>query len=309
MRIVFMGTPDYAVPVLAEAVKAGHEVVGVYTQPDKPVGRKQILTMPPVKEYALQQGLTVYQPRRVKRKQAVEELASLQPELILVAAYGQILSQEILDLPRLGCINLHASLLPRYRGASPIQRCIMNGDTVSGVTAMQMDIGIDTGDILMKQEVPVYHEDTAEDLHDRLAEAAGQVTARVLEQLSRGETLTREPQCEAEATMAPMLSKEDGHIGWSREAEAIYNQIRGLYPWPSAYTFWNGKKLTIWKAAVAEPAEGAGKPGEVIVKGKRLFVTAGDGLLEILSLQLQGKKQMAADVFLLGNHPEGAIFE
>lgn len=307
MRIIFMGTPDYAVPVLKAAVEAGHEIVAVYTQPDKPVGRKQILTPPPVKEYALSQSLEVLQPRRVKRPSVVEAMRAYEADLILVAAYGQILSQEILDMPKYGCINLHASLLPKYRGAAPIQRCIVNGDTVSGVTAMQMDIGVDTGDMLLKKEVEIGYEDTAEDLYEKLSAAAGVLTTEVLDILSKGDTLERIPQCHEEATHAPMLSREDGIIDWNRTAEEIYNQVRGLYPWPAAYTYLNGLKLTIWKAKViAESAEGY-KPGEVIVRKRRMLAATGEGLLEIVNLQLQGKKQMQADAFLLGNHPEGQI--
>lgn len=307
MRIIFMGTPDYAVPVLKAAVEAGHEIVAVYTQPDKPVGRKQILTAPPVKEYALSQNLNVLQPRRVKRPSVVEAMRAYEADLILVAAYGQILSQEILDMPKYGCINLHASLLPKYRGAAPIQRCIVEGETVSGVTAMQMDIGIDTGDMLLKKEVVIENEDTAEDLYEKLSAAAGELTAEVLGILSRGEELHPVPQCHEEATHAPMLSKEDGIIDWSRSAQEIYNQVRGLYPWPAAYSSLNGLKLTIWKAKVTEESSEGHTPGEVIVRKRQMLVAAGDKLLEIVNLQLQGKKQMQADAFLLGNHPEGEI--
>ena len=307
MRIVFMGTPDFAVPVLKKAVDMGFAVVGVYTQPDKPVGRKQVLTASPVKEYALSAGLPVFQPQRVKRREHVEQLKNLAPDLILVAAYGQILSQEILDIPKYGCVNLHASLLPRYRGASPIQRSIVNGDKVTGITAMQMDKGMDTGDIIYKLEEEIREEDTAETLTLRLSEDAGLLTERVLETLARGEVLPREKQDDALATAAPLLVREDGLIDWNREAAEIYDQIRGLYPWPGAYTFWNGTKLSVWTAKkTSRPAEGL-KPGTVVTTKKQMFVAASDDLLEIVELQLTGKKRMNAQAFLLGNHPDGDI--
>ncbi len=305
MRIVFMGTPDFAVPVLDAAVQGGYTVVGVFTQPDKPVGRKQILTMPPVKEYALQAGIEVFQPRRVKRPQSVEQLKALAPDLILVAAYGQILSQEILDIPRYGCINLHASLLPKYRGAAPIQRCIVNGDTVTGVTAMQMNAGMDTGDMIEKIYVEIEETDTGETLHDKLSEAAGRLTGQVLARLAAGEELPREPQDDAQATMAPMLTKEDGAIDWNRPAKAVYDQVRGLYPWPGTYTFWKGQKLSVWETATTTLSAEGQVPGTVVCTKKQMYVACSDLLLEIRSLQLQGKKRMDSAAFLLGNHPNG----
>lgn len=303
-----MGTPDFAVPVLKAAADTGAEIVGVYTQPDKPVGRKQVLTPPPVKAFALEQGFPVFQPRRVKNSKAVAALRELQPDLILVAAYGQLLSQEILDMPKYGCINMHASLLPKYRGAAPIQRCIVNGDTVSGITAMQMNIGMDTGDMIMKSEVAITDTDTAETLHDKLAEAAGALTTTVLERLAAGTLPAAVPQQDEEATMAPMLSKEDGKIDWARSAKEIYDQIRGLYPWPGTYTFWQDKKLAVWEAVIADQTTEKA-PGTVMVDRKRMLVACGSGVLEIRSLQLQGKKRMAADAFLLGNHPDGEVLQ
>ncbi len=308
MRIVFMGTPDFAVPVLAAAFEGGHEIVGVYTQPDKPVGRKQVLTAPPVKEYALSKGLAVYQPRRVKRSQSVEELKGLQPDLILVAAYGQILSQEILDIPRFGCINMHASLLPKYRGSSPIQHCILAGDTVTGITAMQMDAGMDTGGMIDTIEVPIAEDDTADSLHDKLAEAAGVLTRDILSRLSCGEVFDPKPQDDALATKAPMLSKEDGLIHWDRPAREIYNQVRGLYSWPGTYTFWEDRKVNIWEACMtSDPVQDA-VPGQVRCGKKTMDIACGDFYLRVNSLQLTGKKRMNTDVFLLGQHPDGAVF-
>ena len=307
MRIIFMGTPEFAVPVLAAAVHTGAEIIGVYTQPDRPVGRKQVLTPSPVKVYALEQGFPVFQPERIKRKAEVEALEALAPDLILVAAYGQILSQRILDIPRYGCINMHASLLPKYRGAAPIQRAIVAGETVTGITAMQMDAGMDTGAMICKSEVPITLEDTAETLHDKLAEAAGALTETVLAMLDRGEALPLEPQNDEEATYAPMLSREDGLIDWNRPTKAVLDQVRGLYPWPGTYTFWNGLKLSIVEAQGTERVIEAPRPGLVHVEKNRMFVETADGMILVKRLQLQGKKLMDASAFLLGNHPDGQI--
>ena len=307
MRIVFMGTPEFAVPVLAAAVHTGAEIIGVYTQPDRPVGRKQILTPSPVKVYALEQGFPVFQPERVKRKAEVEALEALAPDLILVAAYGQILSQRILDIPRYGCINMHASLLPKFRGAAPIQRAIAAGETVTGITAMQMDAGMDTGAMIRKSEVPITPEDTAETLHDKLAEAAGALTETVLTMLANGETLPLEPQNDEEATYAPMLSREDGWIDWNRPTKAVLDQVRGLYPWPGTYTFWNGQKLSIVEVQGTERVVEAPQPGLVHVEKNRMFVETADGMILVKRLQLQGKKLMDASAFLLGNHPDQQI--
>lgn len=308
MRIVFMGTPDFAVPVLDAAIRTGAEIIGVYTQPDRPVGRKQILTPSPVKVCAMEHGIPVYQPERVKRKAEVEILEALAPDLILVAAYGQILSQRILDIPRLGCINMHASLLPKYRGAAPIQRAIVAGEKVTGITAMQMDAGMDTGAMIRKAEVPITPEDTAETLHDKLAAAAGALTETVLGMLeAAGTRLPSEPQNDAEATYAPMLSREDGLISWDRPAQAVLDQIRGLYPWPGTYTFWNGQKLSIMEAERSEKTADVPNPGKVHVEKDRMYVETADGMIRVRSLQLQGRKRMDAAAFLLGNHPDQQI--
>ena len=308
MRIVFMGTPEFAASILEAALRSGQEIAGVYTQPDKPQGRKAVLTPPPVKVLAMDNGLPVFQPRRVKTASAVEELRSLRPDFILVAAYGQILSQTILDIPAFGCVCIHASLLPKYRGAAPIQWSIANGETVTGVTAMQMDVGIDTGDMILKKEVAIAGEDTSGTLHDKLAIAGAQLTEEILEILAKGGSLPREAQREEEATYAPILTKEDGRIDWSMTAKQIADRIRGFSPWPSCYTFLRGQKLAIWKASAVDH-ERIGEPGRVVESPKRtLWVQTGRGVLSVEELQLQGKKSMPAGAFLLGNRVEGEIF-
>ncbi len=287
MRIVFMGTPAYAVPSLITAAKNG-EVAGVYTQPDRPTGRKQILTPSPVKECALRLGLPVFQPERIRRRAETDRLRSLAPDLILVAAYGQILPETILSIPPRGAVNLHASLLPKYRGASPVQRCILNGDTETGVTVMKMNAGIDTGDILMQTRVAIGGEDTAEDLTRRLAEAAGALTGELLSMLKEDREPEAVAQEESEATYAPPLTREDGRIDWRQPARRVYNQVRGLFPWPSAYTEWDGKQLTIWKARTGKEEAAGLAPGTAVVRGKKLYAACSD--------------------FLQGNHPDGAVF-
>ncbi len=309
MKIVFMGTPDFAAEILKAVWGQNGTVDAVFTQPDKPVGRKQILTPPPVKVLAESYSVPVYQPRRIKRPQWVELLRELAPDLIVVAAYGQILSKEILDIPRYGCVCMHASLLPRYRGAAPIQWSIVNGETVSGVTAMQMDEGIDTGDMMIKKEVAITKEDTGESLHDKLAAAGAEVIREVIGRLEDGETLPCEKQPEELASYAPILKKEDGLIHWERNAKEIDCQIRGFYPWPGAYTYWKGKKLTIEKAVPVEMDSDV-EPGRVLLqdpseKRKKLWIQTGDGVLQVEVLQLQGKKSMEADAFLRGNALQG----
>ena len=307
MRIVFMGTPEFAAYILREVARLEHEVAGVYTQPDRPQGRKAILTPPPVKQLAMELGLPVYQPRRVKSPAAVEQLRDLHPDIILVAAYGQMLTQEILDSPAFGCVNIHGSLVPKYRGAAPIQWAIANGETVTGVTAMQMNAGMDTGDMILKREVPIGNEDTAETLYDTLAAAGAELTEEVLAILSRGERLPREPQREEDATYAPILTKEDGCIDWTMGARQILDRIRGFTPWPSCYTYLRGQKLAIWKASLVDP-EKEGEPGRVLPSPKKAFwVQTGRGVIAVEQLQLQGKKLMPAGAFLSGNKVVGEI--
>lgn len=312
MRIVYMGTPEIAASVLQAVHELPVEIVGVWTQPDKPVGRKQILTPPPVKVLAEQYGLPVYQPQRIKRKTEVQRLQELQPDLILVTAYGQILSEEILAIPPLGCINMHASLLPRYRGAAPIQWAIVNGEKETGVTAMMMDCGVDTGDMLLRRAVPIEPEETAQSLYQKLASEGAALMQEVVRRLLAGETLPREKQPEEQATYAPMIQKEDGLIDWSQSAQQIEQKMRGFAPWPGVYTHLDGKKLSILEAQAALEAAEPQKPGTVLEEGlqgkhPRFLVQTGRGVLEVKQLQLQGKKAMAAEAFLRGSALNGKI--
>ena len=307
-----MGTPGIAADVLRKLLQMGGnvEIVGVFTQPDKPVGRKQVLTPSAVKELAVSEGIPVFQPRRIKKEKPVAQLKELAPDLIVVTAYGQILSQEILDIPPLGCINMHASLLPAYRGAAPIQWAIVNGETMTGVTAMQMDKGMDTGDILLQKEVAIDPEETEETLLKKLSAAGADLIGEVVEKLLRGETLPRIRQDEALATYAPIIVKEDGLVDWKKPAAVIDRKVRGFHEWPGAYTFFEGKKLTILEASVLSEEAGpqarislsAGTliAEEAAKKKPRFLVRTGEGILEIRRLQLQGKKEMAAADFLRG---------
>lgn len=299
MRVVFMGTPDFAVGALRAIWEAGHEIPAVITQPDKPKGRGKTLQMPPVKAFAVEKGIEVFQPERLKRPEAVERLASYGADVFVVAAFGQILSREILQLPVYGCVNIHASLLPKYRGSAPIQWAILNGETVSGVTIMQMDEGIDTGDMLFKREVPIDPEDTASTLQDKLAEAGAALIVPALDAIEKG-SIQAVPQPEEGGCYASMIDKKMGLIDFSRSAEQIHRQIRGLNPWPSAYTSYKGKTLKIWEARVTgEEADGC--PGSVSrVEKDAVCVNTGDGLLRVTRVQIEGKKQMPVKDFLLG---------
>ena len=299
MKVVFMGTPDFAVGTLEEIVKAGHEVAAVVTQPDKPKGRGKTLMPTPVKEAALKYEIPVYQPLKVRAEEFVKVLEGIAPDIIVVAAFGQIISKEILELPKYGCINVHASLLPAYRGAAPIQWAVINGDKESGVTIMQMDEGLDTGDMLEKVEVPLGDKITGGELHDLLAEAGAKLCVQTLEKLEKGE-LKPEKQGETPTAYARMLDKKLGNIDWTRPAAEIERLIRGLNPWPSAYTTWNEKTMKIWDADVVDTQKTA-EPGTITEVTKQTFsVQTGDGVLQIKELQIPGKKKMASDAFLRG---------
>ncbi len=309
MRIVYMGTPEIAARVLQSVSRLPVEIVGAFTQPDKPVGRGRVLTKPPVKVLAEQLGIPVFQPKRVKGAKAMETLRQLKPDLILVTAYGQLLSQAILELPAFGCINMHASLLPKYRGAAPIQWAIVRGETETGVTAMQMDIGMDTGDMLRKVKVPIAPQETANSLYEKLADAAAALACEVVKDLLQGKPLVRTPQPEAQATYAPIIQKEDGKADWHMSAEQLERRVRGLCGWPGVYALLDGKKLTILEAA-ALPENGSKAPGTVLedaLEGKHphLYVQTGNGILWIKRLQLQGKKAMDDEAFLRGNPMKG----
>lgn len=296
MRIVYMGTPDFAVPCLQKLYDLGHDVCGVFCQPDKPQGRKMILTPPPVKEKAIALGLDVYQPVKMRDGDALAILQNLNPDLIVVVAYGKILPKEILELPPHGCINIHASLLPALRGAAPIQWSVINGCAETGVTAMQMDEGLDTGDMLLTAKVTIGEDETADALWDRLSLLAPTVLEQVLFQLQNG-TLNPQKQDDALSTYAPLLNKEMAEIDWNEPAVTVHNKIRGLYSWPCAFTLLGGKKI---KLLASKKAEGSGKPGEILTCDKQLIVACGIGAVEIVSLQAEGKKAMAAADYLRG---------
>lgn len=301
MRIVFMGTPDFAVGSLQALCESGkHEILAVVTQPDRPKGRGNKLLQTPVKEYALEQGLTVYQPQKVKTPEFVELLHELQPELIVVAAFGQFLSKEILELPKYGCINVHASLLPKYRGAAPIQYAIIKGEKESGVTIMQMDIGMDTGAMLDKVVVPIEENTTMGELHDALREQGAALLLEVIDKIAAG-TAVAEPQDDAQATYATLLDRSMEHIDWSKTAQEVHNLIRGFNPAPSTFTkLPNGKSLKIWGSKMTDK-NSAAAAGTVIETGKHsFFVACGEGVLEITEVQPESKKRMPAQVFLNG---------
>ena len=301
MRIVFMGTPDFAVGSLQALCESGkHEILAVVTQPDRPKGRGNKLLQTPVKEYALAQGLTVYQPQKVKTPEFVELLHELQPELIVVAAFGQFLSKEILELPKYGCINVHASLLPKYRGAAPIQYAIIKGEKESGVTIMQMDIGMDTGAMLDKVLVPIAENTTMGELHDALREQGAALLLQVIDKIAAG-TAVAEPQDNEQATYATLLDRSMEHIDWSKTAQEVHNLIRGFNPAPSTFTkLPNGKSLKIWGSKMTDK-NSAAVAGTVIAAGKHsFFVACGEGVLEITEVQPESKKRMPAQVFLNG---------
>lgn len=309
MRIVFMGTPDFARCALEKIIEAGHEVVLVVTQPDKPKGRSGELQVSDVKACAVEHGIPVFQPVRIKLPENVAELKKYEADIYVVAAFGQILSEEILDIPKFGCVNIHASLLPRYRGAAPIQQAILDGEKTTGVTIMQMAAGMDTGDILIQREIPIDDNETGGGLFDKLSDLGGELIVEALPLIEQGK-LTPIPQDEALATKCGKLSKDMGKIDFNNDAVTIRNLVRGLNPWPSAFTSYEGKLLKIWEAKIAkgsgptDPDALGSKhvPGQIIAVGKESFTVAcGNGSLEITRVQLEGKKRMAVKDFLLGN--------
>jgi len=297
IRTVFMGTPEFALGTLEGVIEAGCRMVGVYTQPDRPSGRGNKMTPPPVKILAEQAGIPIFQPLKLRQPEAVEQLRQLAPDLIVVVAYGQILPQSVLDIPRFGCINVHASLLPAYRGAAPINKAIIDGETETGVTTMYMDAGLDTGDMLIKRATPIGPLETAGELHDRLAVLGRKAMEETLRQLCAG-TLQREVQDDNLSCYAPMLKKEDGIIDWSRPAMQIHNQVRGLDPWPGAWTRLDGEVL---KLARTLPRSETGSAGTVLGRSESgVLVACGGGSLLIQQLQLPGKRRLSAGDFLRG---------
>lgn len=295
-----MGTPDFAVASLEALLEAGYNVIGVVTQPDRPVGRKQVLTPPPVKEAALRHGLPVLQPEKIKVEEALEEVLALSPDLIVTAAYGQILPKRLLDAPKHGCINVHASLLPKYRGGAPIHKSIVEGEKESGVTIMYMVEALDAGDMLSKVVVPIEERDTVGLLHDKLAAAGSALLLETIPQLLAG-SIEAQPQNHDEATFAPNIKRTDERIDWTRTAEQIYNQVRGLNPWPVAFTSYQGKVWKLWwvEKLVGQAAEN--EPGTILAREEDgLIVACGDGAVKITELQPEGKKRMSALDFLRG---------
>ena len=322
MRIVFMGTPDFSVPALKALVEAGHQVIAVVTQPDKPKGRGKEVQMTPVKIQAMEYGIPVYQPAKVREASFVEVLKGLEADVYVVIAFGQILPKAVLELPKYGCINIHASLLPKYRGAAPIQWCVIDGERETGITTMMMDVGLDTGDMLEKAVIPIEEKETGGSLHDKLSLAGGDLILSTLKKLEEG-TLVRTPQTDEGTCYARMLTKSLGDIDWNQDAVSIERLIRGLNPWPSAYTLWNGKTIKIWSADVITgretavllsesgvPSETGITPGTVVCSDKHgLVVCTGDGLLSIRELQMEGKKRMDTPAFLRGYPiPAGDVF-
>jgi methionyl-tRNA formyltransferase len=302
MKIVFMGTPDFSVGALEAIIEAGYEVTAVVTQPDRPKGRSRQLQMPPVKECALKHGIPVFQPVRLRVPEAVTQLREYPADIYVVAAFGQILSEEVLSIPKYGCINIHASLLPAYRGSAPIQRVIMDGMKQTGITIMQMDKGIDTGDIIMQEPVEIMDSDTGGSLFDRLSVTGAGMIVKVLREIEAG-TAVRTRQDESRASYAGMLQKSEGLIKWERTSAETERLIRALDPWPSAYTYLGGRMLKIWRSCIAEQGMSAGRqaPGTVAgVDEDAIYVTTGDGCLRVTEVQLEGKKRMSVHDFLLG---------
>jgi methionyl-tRNA formyltransferase len=307
IRTVFMGTPEFALATLEGLFAFGLNVVGVYTQPDRPAGRGNKLTPPPVKVLAESRGVPVFQPAKLRAPEVVEGLRQLAPDLIVVVAYGQILPKSVLEIPKFGCINVHASLLPKYRGAAPINKAVIDGESETGVTTMLMDVGLDTGPMLVKRSLPIGPEETAGELHDRLARLGREAMEETLRLLCAG-TLKPEAQDDSASCYAPMMKKEDGRIDWRRSAAEIHNQVRGLDPWPGAYTCLDGEVLKIAQTA---PEEGVGEPGTVVSADRDgVRVACAGGVLKIGALQLPGKKRLSAGEFLRGRPiPPGTRLE
>jgi methionyl-tRNA formyltransferase len=300
MRIVFMGTPEFAVPSLEALLKSDDQVVGIVTQPDRPKGRGQQLAPSPIKVLAQREHIPILQPVKMKAPEFLEPLAAWKPDLIAVTAFGRILHSGILKLPPMGCVNVHGSLLPKYRGAAPVQWAVINGDSETGITTMMMDEGMDTGAMLLQERIPILPDDTAGTLAPRLAVLGGRLLVETIRQLKAG-ILTPIPQNESQATMAPLLKKEDGVIDWSLAATALSNRVRGLSPWPGAYSFLLGERWTIWKAG-AIPMQEHTAPGTIVqVTKQSLHVTTGNGLLEVTEIQPANSKRLTVAQYLSGH--------
>lgn len=295
MRILFLGTPDFAVAALEKIVGTDNEVVGVVTQPDRKRNRGEV-SFCPVKQFAVEKGIKVYQYESI-RKEGVEDIKAINPDIMITCAFGQIISQEILDIPKYGVINIHASLLPKYRGSSPIQWCLVNGESKTGVTIMRTALAVDSGDILLQKEIDILPEENAGELFDRLAILGGQAIVEALEIIADGRAVYT-PQQESQATHYPMISKEDGKIDWSKSAREVFNKMRGFTPWPSAFTTLDGKLFKILKCVVSDKIFD-GKEGEVVIEERKAYVVCGNGTVELKEVQLEGKKAMPVSDFLL----------
>lgn len=301
MNIVYMGTPDIAAVILKDLIESKHKILAAVTQPDKPKGRGKQVQFTPVKELALAHDIPVYQPLKVKEEEFINTLTEINPDIIVVAAFGQILPKQLLDIPKYGCINVHASLLPKYRGAAPIQWSIIDGEEYTGITIMHMDVGLDTGDMIMKDKVLIDKKETFGSLHDKLAISGGKLLLKALEAIENN-SASREKQRDEESNYAVILKKEMGHINYNRSAVQIERLIRGLNPWPSAYSFLEGKTLKIWDGDVLSAMHETGLPAGTIIDVTKdaILVQTGDGILAIKELQLEGKKRMTSEAFLRG---------
>jgi methionyl-tRNA formyltransferase len=306
MRVVYMGTPEFAVPPLQSILNAGHEVAGVFTRADKPQGRKMLLTPPPVKVLAESEHIPVFQPASLKDGRAASILERLQPDVVVVAAYGMLLPKAVLSIPRFGCINIHASLLPKYRGAAPIQAAVLNGEAKTGVTAMQMSEGLDTGDILFQESTPIGTSENTKDLSARLSRLGAGLIVRTLDALRDG-TVHPIPQDDSQSCYAPKITKKMSPVDWTRSAEEIHNQVRALYPWPAACTLFRSRHLKICRSRTA--GKQYGTPGLAVSENGSFLVCCGDGsALELMGVQLEGGRRMSGSDFLRGHSIEGIVF-
>lgn len=303
VKIVYMGTPQFAVPSLEALLNSKHDVTGVFTQPDRPRGRGRKIDITPVKKEALKYNIPVFQPNTLKDAEVFKNIEGLSPDMIVVVAFGQILPREILQIPKYGCINVHASLLPKYRGAAPINWAIINGEKNTGITTIYMDTGIDTGDILLKKEIEIGKDETAGELHDRLMELGAGVLCKTIE-LIEADEIRPIPQEHSETSYAPMLTKGFGKIDWEKPAEEIKNLIRGTIPWPTSYTTYSGRIMKIWKSNVVHSSRGH-EPGKILeVKKDCIFVATGKNILSIEELQFSGRKRLSVNQYLIGNNIE-----
>ncbi|KKY02418.1 MULTISPECIES: methionyl-tRNA formyltransferase [Paraclostridium] len=301
MKIVFMGTPEFAVPCLQKIIDEGHEVIGVVTQPDKPKGRGKKLAMPPVKELALKYDIPVYQPLKAREESFVDTLKEMNPELIVVVAFGQILPKSILDIPKYGCVNVHASLLPRYRGAAPLNWVIINGEEKTGVTTMYMDEGLDTGDMILKSEIALDDEITAGELHDKMMIDGAKLLKETIDLIKKGEA-PREKQSNEDTCYSPIMNKSLGNIDWNKSAIEIHNLVRGINPWPSAYTTYEGQTMKVWKTKVINKNSDK-QPGTIISVDKEgINVSTSEGIVQIKEIQISGKKRMEVPEYIKGNN-------